>query len=208
MSMRSPVRAAAPVAQSVRAVHTGYRIVAQEEIQKEEDAHEARVKQGVDALEGMGFNRLSITRQEVVWAEHDQYRHVNNVHYLRWFESARMRWIQRMSRTLDPVHRDNLVQGRGIGVIVAASMCRYRRPVTYPDTVLISVGTLPMQRRDRCILRQRAYSVAQQTVVAEADFDVVAYDYENLRKADFPPEMQAAMEAWVYHGPDAHKSRL
>ena len=133
---------------------------------------------------------------------------VNNVHYLRWFESARVRWMVRMASTLDPVQRDNLVLGQGIGVIVAATMCRYRRPVTFPDTVLILVGTLPMQRRDRCIVRQRAYSVAQQTVVAEADFDVVGYDYENLRKAEFPPEMYAALEAWMYRGPDAHQSRL
>lgn len=133
---------------------------------------------------------------------------VNNVHYLRWFESARMRWILRLANTLDPVHRDNFVQGRGIGVIVASTFCRYRRPVTYPDTVLISVGTLPMHRRDRCIVRQRAYSVQQQTVVAEADFDIVGYDYENLCKADFPTEVYQAFEAWMYRGKDAHQSRL
>jgi len=75
MSMRSPVRAAAPVAQAVRAVHTGYRIIAQDDIKKEADAHEARVKQAEAALVGMGFHPLSITRQEVVWGEHDQYRH-------------------------------------------------------------------------------------------------------------------------------------
>ena len=64
---------------------------------------------------------------------------VNNVHYLRWFESARVRWMVRMASTLDPVQRDNLVLGQGIGVIVAATMCRYRRPVTLgPHRLLLT----------------------------------------------------------------------
>lgn len=119
-----------------------------------------------------------------------------------------MRWITRLARTLDPKHREGLMKGKGMGVIVAATLCRYRRPVTYPDTVLIAVGTLPLQHRNRCIVRQKAFSVQQQTVVAEADFDVVGYDFERLRKADFPDEMIAALEAWQYHGKDAHQSRL
>lgn len=73
--MRSPARAAASVAKAARAVHTGYRIVAKEDIQKENEAHEARVKQAEAAIERMGFHPLSISRQEVVWGEHDQFRH-------------------------------------------------------------------------------------------------------------------------------------
>ncbi|WFD25505.1 hypothetical protein MNAN1_000465 [Malassezia nana] len=192
MSLRSPVS----------------RIVSQSEILKEAEAYEAKVKKGEAELASMGFQPLSILRQEVTWAEQDQYRHVNNVYYLRWFESARMRWITRMARTLDPKLREGLLKGNGIGTIVASTLCRYRRPVTYPDTVLIAVGTLPLKHSNRCIVRQKAFSVEQQTVVAEADFDVVGFDFEKQRKADFPAEMVAALEAWQYRGKDAHQSRL
>ena len=125
---------------------------------------------------------------------------VNNVHYLRWFESARVRWMVRMASTLDPVQRDNLVLGQGIGVIVAATMCRYRRPVTFPDTVLIGQAVLPITMPDRFTLKYAAYSVAQREVVALSEQLTVTYDYTHHRKANIPEELRQALEAWQYTG--------
>ena len=83
-----------------------------------------------------------------------------------------MRWIERVTSTLSREIRDNLALGRGVGVILASTYCRYRRPVTYPDTIVIGQAPLPMHRRDRAIIRSTAYSVAQRNVVAEGDFDL------------------------------------
>ena len=120
-----------------------------------------------------------------------------------------MRWIERVTSTLNREIRDNLALGRGVGVILASTYCRYRRPVTYPDMIIIGQAPLPMHRRDRAIIRSTAYSAAQRNVVAEADFDCVAYDYDRLCKATFPEELKQAMEAWVYKGrtpePFCHK---
>ena len=67
----------------------------------------------------------------VVWGEMDSYRHVNNVVYFRYFESARLEYFRR----LDWFEYE---QQTGIGPILAATQARFRRPLTYPDT--ISVG--------------------------------------------------------------------
>lgn len=113
-----------------------------------------------------------------------------------------MQWIERLTQSLSPELRDNMKLGRGVGIILATTYCRYRRPVTYPDTVMIGQAALPLQRQDRVTVRSKAYSVAQRAVVAEADFECVAYDYDNLCKAALPSEMIDALQAWVYQGKD------
>ena len=76
-----------------------YHPISTEEVLRENAAYEARINEAEEALSRRGFPRTAIFRQPVVWGEHDQYQHVNNAHYIRWFESARMRWMERMSRT-------------------------------------------------------------------------------------------------------------
>lgn len=74
MSLRSPV------SRFLRSMHTNYRIVSQNEIAKEAEAYEARVKKSEAELASMGFQPLSILRQEVTWAEQDLYQHGTSLH--------------------------------------------------------------------------------------------------------------------------------
>src|ERR1041384_6854049 len=66
----------------------------------------------------------------VVWGEMDSYRHVNNAVYFRYFESARLEYFRRMDWFA-------YEEQTGIGPILAATQARFRRPVTYPDTIAI-----------------------------------------------------------------------
>src|SRR5207249_9943055 len=67
----------------------------------------------------------------VVWGEMDSYRHVNNVVYFRYFESARLEYF----RQLGWLEYENET---GIGPILAATQARFRKPLTYPDTVSVT----------------------------------------------------------------------
>src|ERR1051325_9255079 len=67
----------------------------------------------------------------VVWGEMDSYRHVNNVVYFRYFESARLEYFRRLDWFA-------YEKQTGVGPILAATQARFRRALTYPDT--ISVG--------------------------------------------------------------------
>lgn len=116
-----------------------------------------------------------------------------------------MRWIERITGTMRPELRDNLAKGQGVGVILAATWCRYRRPVTYPDTVVIGTAPYPVRRTDRALIKGVAYSVAQRALVAEAEFDCVAYDYDKLCKSRFPEDLVDAMKVWEYTGKDSDK---
>lgn len=167
-------------------------------LQKE---REAQIEEAELEVAKLGFPQQGIFRQELIWGDHDQFQHVNNVHYIRWLESARMHWVKLLASSLPPQMYDDLRLGRNVGVILATNFCRYRRPLLYPDTVLIGQSVKwPLERDDRFTVKSAIYSVNQRAVVAEAENDTVTYDYNQLRKAPIPPELRAALEAWQYRG--------
>jgi YbgC/YbaW family acyl-CoA thioester hydrolase len=72
-----------------------------------------------------------VVRQAVVWGEMDSYRHVNNVVYFRYFENARLEYFRRLDWP-------DFEAQTGIGPILAATQARFRRALTYPDTIAIT----------------------------------------------------------------------
>lgn len=70
------------------------------------------------------------TRVPVAWGDMDAMGHVNNTVYLRWFETARITWLLQTCL---------LEQGSPTGPILARTEIDYRIPVTFPDTVEVSV---------------------------------------------------------------------
>lgn len=71
---------------------------------------------------------LSSSDFEVRWGELDAFNHVNNAHYLRWLEEARLQWFARRC----PGWVDDRV-----GPVVASIQLDYRRPVGWPQTVRV-----------------------------------------------------------------------
>src|SRR6202171_4891570 len=82
-----------------------------------------------------------IVEQNVVWGEMDSYRHVNNVVYFRYFENARLEYFRRLNWF-------EYEKETGIGPILASTQARFRKPLTYPDTVsaAVRVSTLADDR--------------------------------------------------------------
>src|ERR1700687_352603 len=82
-----------------------------------------------------------VVETPVAWGDMDSYRHVNNVVYFRYFENVRLEYF----RQLDWFEFE---KQSGIGPILAATQARFRKPLTYPDT--ISVGCrIPKLEEDR-----------------------------------------------------------
>jgi len=124
----------------------------------------------------------------VAWGDMDAYRHVNNTIYLRWFESARILYFERVA----------LVSEGGydaVGPILARATVDFRRPVTYPDTVTIE-ATVPRFGNTSFEMRYRATSAAQNAVVAEGDSIVVMMNYQTGQKVPVPAELRARIEAF------------
>src|ERR1700677_5351461 len=94
-----------------------------------------------------------IVQQNVIWGEMDAYQHVNNVVYFRYFENARLEYIARLDWF-------NFEKETGIGPILAATQARFRRPLTYPDTIAIG-GRVTDVAADRLHMEHRIISKAQ-----------------------------------------------
>ena len=68
----------------------------------------------------------------VAWGEMDAFQHVNNVVYFRYFETGRIAYFERT------VMR-SAMNTTGLGPILATASCKFKFPLTYPDTVLVGV---------------------------------------------------------------------
>jgi acyl-CoA thioester hydrolase len=111
---------------------------------------------------------------------------VNNTVYFRWFETARIEYMHR-------VNFDDWLPNKGIGPILAAIRCQYRRPIVYPDQVLIGTRITRLGRSS-IDMEHRLWSEAQQLVAAEGDSTIVVYDYRQSLPTPIPPEVRHAIE--------------
>ncbi|HTU16750.1 MAG TPA: thioesterase family protein [Gemmataceae bacterium] len=131
-----------------------------------------------------------VVRQEVVWGEMDSYRHVNNVVYFRYFENARLEYFRRLDWPAFEAET-------GIGPILAATQARFRRALTYPDTIAIT-ARLGALGEDRFTLEHRIFSKQLGDMATEGQGTVVAFHYERGSKVPLPEELRrriAALEA-------------
>ncbi len=101
-----------------------------------------------------GHNLLAgfpvVIEQSVAWGEMDSYRHVNNVVYFRYFENARLEYLRRLDLLA-------FEKETGIGPILSATQARFRRPLTYPDTIAIGARLLTLEA-DRFVLEHKIVS--------------------------------------------------
>ncbi len=118
----------------------------------------------------------------VVWGEMDAFQHVNNVVYFRYFESARIAYFGKLD-VMDLMNRT------GIGPILASTSCRFRAPLTYPDTVLIGAKVTNIEQ-DRFMMNYLVVSTRLQKVAAEGDGLIVAFNYRENKKAIMPDELK------------------
>ena len=122
----------------------------------------------------------------VAWGEMDSLRHVNNIVYFRYFESARIAYFNKLDIW-------SYMNETGVGPILASTQCKFRIPLTYPDTV--SVGTKISEiADDRFLMKYLVVSHGHQRVAAEGEGLIVSYNYRELRKAPLPDEIKGRIE--------------
>jgi acyl-CoA thioester hydrolase len=121
----------------------------------------------------------------VAWGEMDAFGHVNNVAYFRYFESARIAYF-------DALGYMDLMRATGIGPILAATDCRFRLPLEYPDRLAVGARVTDIEA-DEFLMRYVVVSRRHGRVAAEGSGRIVSYHYENKRKAPLQPELRARL---------------
>ncbi len=136
----------------------------------------------------------------VAWGEMDAFQHVNNIVYFRYFESARIAYFDR----LDAI---NLMNQTGIGPILGSVQCRFKFPLTYPDTVFVGTRITKIQA-DRFTMEYYVYSHKADRLAAQGEGVIVSFNYRENKKAPLPDVLKErimALEGTVTqeHKPDA-----
>lgn len=135
----------------------------------------------------MGLEGYAVkVRYPLHWGDMDAYQHVNNVVYLRWFESGRAAYF-------DAAGLWAVGSPKGIAPIFHSVTCRYRIPLTYPDEVEIGVRVKEV-REDRFLVDHAVFSLRHQRIAAEGEGVVVSFDYDKGTKAPLPEEWRRAFE--------------
>lgn len=127
----------------------------------------------------------SVISWPIQWGDQDLYGHVNNTIYLRWFESGRMAYLEKIGF-------DSWKDTRNIGPILAAVHCNFRTQLHYPGTVQIGSRVTRIGRTS-LTMGHAIWSESLGEIVADGDSTIVAFDYVKQTPTPVPEEIRAAI---------------
>jgi len=123
-----------------------------------------------------------ITEVNVAWGEMDALQHVNNVVYFRYFESARLSYFSKINLLVDSSQTT-------IGPVLAETSCKYKLPITYPDTLLIGAKVIDLQE-DRFTMEYQIVSKKIGKVCTQGQATCVMFDFINHCKVQLPSNIK------------------
>ncbi|MBB6626078.1 acyl-CoA thioesterase [Nocardioides sp. KIGAM211] len=115
----------------------------------------------------------------------DAMGHVNNVVYFRYFETVRIECFAALG--LGPIGK-----ATDVGPILHSTSCRYRIPLTHPDTVTVG-ARIGEVGEDRFDMTYRVVSHRHGAVAAEGQALVVTFSYSTGTKAPVPDELRTRL---------------
>ncbi|MGR5133355.1 acyl-CoA thioesterase [Vibrio alfacsensis] len=119
-----------------------------------------------------------ITEIKVAWGEMDALQHVNNAVYFRYFETARLDYFNKINLLVD-------LKTTQVGPVLSETQCRYKLPVTFPDTLLIGSRVVDMQE-DRLTMEYQVLSKKWGKITTIATATGVMFDFKNNVKTAIP----------------------
>jgi acyl-CoA thioester hydrolase len=140
----------------------------------------------------MSVSELLVTypvtiERPVTWGQMDAFNHVNNTVYFCYFEDVRI-------ATFEQVGFVEHMEKTQCGPILASTSCRFRVPLTYPDTLTIGCRIEDIGD-DRFTMIYRVVSHNHDATAAEGEGRIVVFDYAKGQKAPLPGHIRSAMEA-------------
>ena len=120
--------------------------------------------------------------ERVRFGDLDAMRHLNNVVFLRYFETARIGYLNRVLEQHDPVNRDG-----GFGFIFASCHIDYRSPAHFDEEVAIRVRPADVGTKS---LKLEFDMRVGERLIAEGHGVLVGYDYEAERTVPLPDALK------------------
>jgi len=115
---------------------------------------------------------------EVLWGDLDAANHVNNLTYMKWTESARILYFNKIG--IDTSFRSDEA-----GPILGWQDCKYIFPMIFPDKAIVGVKTTEILN-DKFIMQCGVFSKTHNRIAAISSQSIVPYSYTTSKKADIP----------------------
>jgi acyl-CoA thioester hydrolase len=116
----------------------------------------------------------------MAWGEMDAMQHLNNVVYFRYFETARLLYAERVGMW-------EHMKATGVGPILHSTGCRYKIPLTYPDTLTVGTRVIKVEK-DRLVMDYVLVSGRLHKIAATGDAVIVSFNYREGKKVHLPEE--------------------
>jgi acyl-CoA thioester hydrolase len=123
----------------------------------------------------------------IAWGDMDAFQHVNNTRYFRYFEDARIAYFD----AADIAGVAGVPSG--IGPILASTSCRFKAPLTFPDTIGVGARVTELDE-DRFLVEHAVASEQLGRIAAVGTALIVSFDYSKQAKANVPQEWREAIE--------------
>ncbi len=116
-----------------------------------------------------------ITKELVMrWGDMDAYGHLNNTIYFRYFEEVRIKYMASVGFATGSSPENH-------GLVVAKTSCKYRLPITYPDTIYAGAK---VSRVDdgKLVMEYKLVSGNHNKLAAQGDALLVGFNIETGQK--------------------------
>ena len=129
----------------------------------------------------------------IQWGEMDAFNHVNNVVYIRWCETARIELFRKIWGDRG-INMKEILEGNGLGPILANFNVNYKIPISYPDNVIIQTRVAQIGNTSFNVEHQVFTEKMGNSVVAEASSVVVMLNYKTGEKFNLNSSMKLKLE--------------
>ena len=120
----------------------------------------------------------------VAWGDMDAFGHVNNVQYMRYFETARVKYF------------DNMMIGDDskspVKPVLASLTANFKAPVVYPDTLTVKIGVTKMGNSSMNMCCEMYNQNGN--LVLEAFCTIVSFDFVLQKPVGIPDKVRAYIE--------------
>ena len=138
------------------------------------------------------------TKISVQWGEMDAFNHVNNVMYIRWCETARIILFREIWGDKG-INMKEILEGNGVGPILANFNINYRLPLTYPDEVIIHTQVSQIGNTSFKLKQALFSKKLGNTLVADATSVVVMVNYKTGDKYTLNQNIISELEKYIIH---------
>lgn len=122
----------------------------------------------------------------VDWSEIDSLGHINNLAIMRYIQTARVDYLERIGLMAKPT-------GMSTGPVLASTTCQFRKQLFYPGNVVVHSKVSCM--KNTSFHMKHAILDDAGEMVAEASDVLVMFDFRKNTKLPLPVEFREKIEA-------------